>query len=114
MSRPRWIWRCKYQIPSQPGAGRQLRHEVLCQLQEHLWLEHDIFSIHLALEEALVNAIEHGNRSDPAKQVRVCCRMSPELVRIVVGDEGQGSTARACRTQPTRNIAAVPTAEGSC
>jgi serine/threonine-protein kinase RsbW len=90
MSPSRWIWSCDLLIPSLPGAGRQLRHEMLCQLQQHRWAEHDIFSVHLALEEALVNAIEHGNHLDPRKQVRVVCRISPDLVRIVVSDEGEG------------------------
>jgi serine/threonine-protein kinase RsbW len=90
MSEPRWIWRCDHTIPSQAGAGRQVRQEVLGQLQRHHWVDHDIFSIHLALEEALVNAIKHGNGLDLAKQVRVSCRMSDDLVQIEIADEGNG------------------------
>ena len=56
----------------------------------HHWVDHDIFSIHLALEEALVNAIKHGNGLDLAKQVRVRCRMSDDLVQIEIADEGEG------------------------
>jgi len=67
-----------------------VRREVLDQLEQHAWAEHDVFSIHLALEEALVNAIEHGNGLDEAKQVHVRCRMSDDLMQIEVIDQGDG------------------------
>jgi serine/threonine-protein kinase RsbW len=46
--------------------------------------------VRLALEEALVNAIKHGNGLDPNKQVHVVCQISAEKVRIVIEDEGIG------------------------
>jgi serine/threonine-protein kinase RsbW len=73
---------------------------VLGQLQQHHWGDHDVFSIHLALEEALVNAIKHGNGLDLAKQVRVRCRMSDDLVQIEIADEGEGFDPR-CVPDPT-------------
>jgi serine/threonine-protein kinase RsbW len=53
-------------------------------------VQHDVFGVHLAMEEALVNAIRHGNRLDPGKQVQFACRMTPDLVRIEITDEGDG------------------------
>ena len=41
-------------------------------------------------EEALVNAIYHGNRLDAAKQVWVTCHVSPDRVRMEITDEGCG------------------------
>ena len=90
MSETRWIWQCDHLIPSKTGAGRKVRREVLDQLERHAWVEHDVFSIHLALEEALVNAIEHGNALDESKQVQVQCRMSDDLMQIEVTDQGDG------------------------
>jgi serine/threonine-protein kinase RsbW len=47
--------------------------------------------IEIALREALNNAVVHGNREDPTKQVHVSCRcQAEEEVSIVVKDEGQG------------------------
>jgi len=77
-------------IPSKAGAGQRVMKEVLEQLQRCHWINHDIFGVHLAMQEALVNAIKHGNRLDTRKQVHVICRMSPELVRIEIADEGSG------------------------
>jgi len=90
MSEDRWVWQCEHVIPSQTGAGSPILQEILDQLEKQAWIQHDIFSIHLAMEEALVNAIRHGNRLDPSKQVHVACRVSPELIRIEITDEGEG------------------------
>jgi serine/threonine-protein kinase RsbW len=89
MSDP-WIWLCDRVIPSDTGAGRQVLAEVLSHLEAEHWGQHDIFGIHLAMEEALVNAIQHGNGHSAEKHVYVSCRMTPDRVRIEIADEGQG------------------------
>jgi serine/threonine-protein kinase RsbW len=50
----------------------------------------DRFAIKLALEEALANAIKHGNACDQAKHVTVDYDVNPQQVRISVCDEGCG------------------------
>src|SRR6516225_4318699 len=50
----------------------------------------DRFAVHLALEEAAVNAVKHGHRFDPCKQVRIWWDVTPSAVRLVVEDEGPG------------------------
>lgn len=90
MSEPQWNWQCDHVIRSKTGAGQRVRQEVIEQLQEQNWIEHDIFSVHLAMEEALANAIKHGNRLDMDKHVHFTCRLSNDLVRIEVADEGNG------------------------
>jgi serine/threonine-protein kinase RsbW len=85
-----WFWQCERVIPSRSGAGRQVQEEILEQLARNRWIEHDIFCVRLATEEALVNAIKHGNHFDLAKQVRVACRLSADRVQIEIADEGPG------------------------
>jgi serine/threonine-protein kinase RsbW len=47
--------------------------------------------IEIALNEALENAVVHGNAEDPDKRVSVTCRCTPDgEVSITVQDEGQG------------------------
>lgn len=49
------------------------------------------FEIELALREALVNAVVHGNHNDPRKRVYVNCRCTTDgQVSITVEDEGNG------------------------
>jgi serine/threonine-protein kinase RsbW len=50
----------------------------------------DLFAFRIALDEAISNAIIHGNRRDPTKKVTVSYRVSPNRVVATVEDEGQG------------------------
>jgi serine/threonine-protein kinase RsbW len=90
MSEEQWIWRRDHVIESDTAAGRRVLDEVLQELQARHWCQHDVFAVHLAMEEALVNAIIHGNRLARDKHVRISCRMSPELIRVEIADEGPG------------------------
>lgn len=52
--------------------------------------------IEIAILEALANAVIHGNRENPDKQVHLSCRCSMDgEVSIVVRDEGEGFDSRA-------------------
>ena len=52
--------------------------------------------VEVALREALENAVLHGNRVDPAKQVHISCRCElGKEVAITVRDEGQGFDSTA-------------------
>jgi serine/threonine-protein kinase RsbW len=44
----------------------------------------------IALDEAIVNAIKHGNKCDPCKAVHVVAEFSAEGVRFTISDEGTG------------------------
>lgn len=77
-------------IPSDTAAGQQLQEEIIAILEELQFPTRDVFGIRLALEEALVNAIKHGNRFDPQKRVQVHCRITSESIRIEIEDEGDG------------------------
>jgi serine/threonine-protein kinase RsbW len=90
MSDQFWTWQCDRVIPSDVRAGRQVVDEVLLQLKAQHWAPRDVFGVHLALHEALINAITHGNHQDANKQVHISCRLSPDLVRIEITDEGAG------------------------
>jgi serine/threonine-protein kinase RsbW len=50
----------------------------------------DVAGLRLALEEAVVNALEHGNGGDPARQVMVRYAVGPQEVLVDVEDEGPG------------------------
>jgi serine/threonine-protein kinase RsbW len=85
-----WSWRCEQVIPSDPLVGRKLLDQLLHQLEALHWGCHDIFGVHLAVDEALANAILHGNALDETKHVRFCCWLSPQKVRVEITDEGHG------------------------
>ena len=83
-------WRREIDLPTARGASRLVMDDLLEQLGLHGWEPSDIFGIHLAVEEAIVNAIVHGNKLDPAKTVHVSCSVSPDLARIEITDAGAG------------------------
>jgi serine/threonine-protein kinase RsbW len=85
-----WTWRTEQFIPSETGAGQRILEDVLGQLAAQQWAEHEVHGIHLALEEALVNAIRHGNRSDINKRVHVACKLSASRLWVQIRDEGPG------------------------
>ena len=78
------------QIPSETEAGQQAGQRIIALLERLNWPPKDVFGVRLALEEALVNAIKHGNRMDAEKNVRIACQVSHEKVRIEIEDEGSG------------------------
>jgi serine/threonine-protein kinase RsbW len=85
-----WTWQCDQVIPNDPAIGRKLLDDLLRQLEEHAWTRHDIFGVQLAIDEALVNAIFHGNGLDRSKHVHFACRLSPNKVCVEITDEGPG------------------------
>ncbi|MGB9770593.1 MAG: ATP-binding protein [Candidatus Kapaibacteriota bacterium] len=44
----------------------------------------------IATTEAIINAIQHGNKYDPSKQVTLKIFGRKDLVQIIVQDEGEG------------------------
>jgi serine/threonine-protein kinase RsbW len=77
-------------IPSETSAGLKVQESIIQKLQDRGFSERDIFGVRLALEEALVNAIKHGNGSDHSKQVRIEGWINSERLRVEIEDEGPG------------------------
>ena len=77
-------------IPSDLAAARHLQGEIEEALLAVEFTEAEIFAIKMAVEEALVNAIKHGNQMDPEKIVRVVYRAHPERFDVSITDQGPG------------------------
>jgi len=77
-------------ISSDSQEARRVQDTIEQALQARRAHDHDVFSIRLALEEALVNAIKHGNQLDRAKKVHISYRMLSDRFEIQITDEGPG------------------------
>ena len=77
-------------IHSDPAEARRVQEQIECQLKNTLFTDKEIFSIKLALEEALINAIKHGNRFDLSKKIHIAYSVCPERFDILITDEGTG------------------------
>jgi serine/threonine-protein kinase RsbW len=64
--------------------------EVSDALAAHAYSARDVFAVELSLREALINAIRHGNKSDPEKSVRFRHLVLGDQVWIEIEDEGAG------------------------
>lgn len=93
-------------IPSTPQARQAAEAEIMKAVNQLGFSEEACFSIKLALEEAVVNAIKHGNRFDKDKKVVIRYSGNHKNLTVTVRDEGEGFDP-ACVPDPTvpENIA---------
>lgn len=78
-------------IPSELNRISPLVDQIMRLIQLTGFVSGKEADIEIALCEALNNAVQHGNRSDPEKRVYVTCRFDfGEGVTLIVRDEGQG------------------------
>ncbi len=77
-------------IPSDLAEARRVQAEIEQALQQGQFGEHEIFGIKLALEEALINAIKHGNQMDQSKKVHIAYRVHGDRFEVTITDEGPG------------------------
>jgi serine/threonine-protein kinase RsbW len=89
-----------FTIPSDFTAGRDVQKRIMDRVQTCKFGSQSTFAIKLALEEALINAIKHGNKLDPKKKVTVAAKVTPRRCEIQIEDQGPGFQ-RACVPDPT-------------
>lgn len=87
-------------VPNDLRSAKQPEDEILAALERCAYDPESIFAIKLALEEAITNAIKHGNRNDASKHIVVRFLVTPMEVVIMVRDEGRGFRPE-CVPDPT-------------
>jgi serine/threonine-protein kinase RsbW len=94
-----WSWTLRHRLPSDVDEAHRTIDRLLAALEGYGWEGRDLFHVRMAVEEGLVNAIEHGNRRDQAKFVELDFRVSPEVCYLQITDEGDGfcrATLKPC------------------
>jgi serine/threonine-protein kinase RsbW len=79
----------EFVIPSDLEAARRIQEEIEAVVKT-AFAEHEAFAVKMAVEEALVNAIKHGNQMDPDKSVRVAYALKADRFDVRITDEGPG------------------------
>ncbi|HEG43461.1 MAG TPA: ATP-binding protein [Phycisphaerales bacterium] len=77
-------------IESSKSAIAVLCEQLLAEAGDNDFDKDALFAIHLALEEALTNAVVHGNEQDPSKKVEIEYVIVPAKFEITVTDQGGG------------------------
>jgi serine/threonine-protein kinase RsbW len=67
-----------------------LLDKITCIMQAMGYCTKDVFGLRLALEEAIMNGLRHGNRSDPTKRVLIRYSVRSDRVLAEVEDQGPG------------------------
>jgi serine/threonine-protein kinase RsbW len=80
---------CRESVTATTDLGRVIE-AVVNGMAAQGYGQKDCFGMHLALEEAIVNALKHGSRQDPRKRVSVRYRVRSDRVLAEVEDEGEG------------------------
>jgi serine/threonine-protein kinase RsbW len=80
----------KFVIPSDYARGREVQNRILDEVTKYKYNSDSLFAIKLSLEEAMVNAIKHGNKLDGKKQVFIEALVGPGQTEVIVEDEGPG------------------------
>lgn len=68
----------------------KVQNEIISKIETLGYSREVIFAVRLALDEAVTNAIRHGNQLDPDKQVDVDYTIDEKQLSITICDQGPG------------------------
>ncbi|MFH1339410.1 MAG: ATP-binding protein [Candidatus Omnitrophota bacterium] len=85
-----WRW----QIPSNPVYVKSISNKVLESLSSLNLDKYFLTEIRLCVEEAVVNAIKHGNKLESQKLATVDYKLDDRRLEVAVSDEGGGFDTR--------------------
>jgi len=77
-------------IPNDLRAAAGTERAIVEEVERHGYGADATFAIRLAIEEALTNAIKHGNSNDPSRRVFVRYAVDARRAVVCVRDEGKG------------------------
>ena len=83
-------WTFSVTIPSDTAIGSALASDLIDAMTQLDWPATELFRVQLAYEEAITNAIRHGNCCDTQKTVKVEMSCDADRVYIRITDQGCG------------------------
>jgi serine/threonine-protein kinase RsbW len=83
-------FRLDEKIPSNSTAGRRVQEQIMNEVIRRGYNHQSTFAIKLALEEAVNNAIKHGNRLNSRKHVHIQAFVAAGKAEFIIEDEGPG------------------------
>jgi serine/threonine-protein kinase RsbW len=82
--------RIEFELPSDISLMNGVLHYLIERVAALGVIKPDTSNLFIALDEAFVNAVKHGNRHDPEKLVRITADLSSKEARFTIEDEGEG------------------------
>jgi serine/threonine-protein kinase RsbW len=99
-------------IPSKLDAAQEAENRLLEEVARHAYSEESTFAIKLAVEEALNNAVKHGNGFDASKTINLSFRVDGGEAVVTITDEGEGFDPRSLPDPTAEENLQKPTGRG--
>ena len=80
----------EFELPSSIGVMHSILEYLLRRVELMGVVKTEQSNLFVALDEAFVNAVKHGNKFDSKKLVRVTAEVSSQEARFTIEDEGEG------------------------
>jgi serine/threonine-protein kinase RsbW len=80
----------EFELPSDISLMNGVLHYLTQRVADLGVIKPDASNLFIALDEAFVNAVKHGNRHDHQKLVRITADISTKEARFTIEDEGEG------------------------
>jgi len=93
-------------------AFDQIQENVLACMEDCGYTETDLFSVRVAIEEALANALLHGHQGDESRDIEVEWKVDSHAVEISVQDQGRGYDPKMVPDPTADENLALPSGRG--
>lgn len=80
----------EFEFPSAISLMHSILNYLMKRVEKMGIVDVEKSNLFVALDEAFVNAIKHGNKFDKDKIVRISAEISPKEARFMIEDEGDG------------------------
>ena len=106
------LFREQFVLASRREEIEDAARKVLAAMEHAGYDKASAFAVRLALEEALTNAVQHGNKNDASRRVTVQCEISECEAVIDVHDEGEGFDPRSVPDPTAEENLDIPAGRG--
>lgn len=80
----------EFEVPSQISLMHDILDYLMRRVEKIGVVNAENSNLFIALDEAFVNAVKHGNKFDTTKLVRIAAEISAKEARFTIEDEGEG------------------------
>ena len=80
----------EFEIPSYVSLMHDILDYLMKRVEKSGVINPETSNLFVALDEAFVNAVKHGNKFNSEKLVRITAEVSKEEARFTIEDEGEG------------------------
>jgi serine/threonine-protein kinase RsbW len=85
----------EFELPSAISTMHAILNYLMKRVEKLGVINPEKSNLFIALDEAFVNAVKHGNKFDSNKLIKICAEVSAKEARFTIEDEGKGFDVNA-------------------